>query len=65
MKREFKPIVTRIKLNPEQAILVCPCYNTLYQFGTSAPRRDVCQGDTPANKTIISASKYADGQGNS
>ncbi len=28
MKRpKFNPEITRVKLNPEQAVLVCPCYN--------------------------------------
>ena len=27
-KPKFKPVVTRIKLNPEQAVLSCSCYNT-------------------------------------
>lgn len=26
-KPKFKPEVTRIRLNPEQAILLCICYN--------------------------------------
>jgi hypothetical protein len=26
-KPKFKPIVTRVKLNPEQAVLACGCYN--------------------------------------
>jgi hypothetical protein len=25
-KMKFKPVVTRIKLNPEQAVLACLCY---------------------------------------
>jgi len=27
-KLKFKPEITRIKLNPEQAVLSCACYNT-------------------------------------
>jgi len=27
-KIKFKPRITRIKLNPEQAVLACMCYNT-------------------------------------
>lgn len=26
MKKKFKPVITRIKLNPEQAVLYCNCY---------------------------------------
>jgi hypothetical protein len=28
-KPKFNPIVTRIKLNPEQAVLACSCYTGL------------------------------------
>jgi hypothetical protein len=28
LKPKFKPSVTRVKLNPEQAVLSCNCYNT-------------------------------------
>lgn len=30
-KNKFKPEVTRIRLNPEQAVLICLCYNTSRQ----------------------------------
>lgn len=26
-KARFKPVITRVKLNPEQAVLVCDCFN--------------------------------------
>ncbi len=26
-KPKFKPVITRVKLNPEQAVLTCDCYN--------------------------------------
>ncbi len=26
-KPEFKPVLTRVKLNPEQAVLQCSCYS--------------------------------------
>ncbi len=29
-KPKFKPVITRIKLNPEQAVLQCSCYDTGY-----------------------------------
>ncbi len=25
-KLKFKPVITRVKLNPEQAVLTCTCY---------------------------------------
>ena len=27
-KAKFRPRITRIKLNPEQAVLACSCYDT-------------------------------------
>ena len=26
-KQKFKPVITRVKLNPEQAVLSCSCYS--------------------------------------
>ena len=34
-KLKFKPEITRIKLNPEQAVLSCTCYDTGYQATVS------------------------------
>ncbi len=34
-KKRFKPIITRVKLNPEQAILSCACWNCGYSTSTS------------------------------
>ena len=28
MDRRFKPVISRIKLNPEQAVLTCDCYTS-------------------------------------
>jgi hypothetical protein len=27
-KPKFRPVITRVKLNPEQAVLTCECYDT-------------------------------------
>jgi hypothetical protein len=37
-KKKFKPVITRVKLNPEQAVLTCNCYNTsnYYNPGSSS-----------------------------
>lgn len=46
-KPRFNPVVTRIKLNPEQAVLACSCYsnrrvcNNMGQGGKNA-RSNVC-----------------------
>lgn len=34
-KPKFKPVVTRVKLNPEQAVLQCNCYNSGFVPGGS------------------------------
>ncbi len=35
-KKKFKPVITRVKLNPEQAVLSCECYDGDFQgFGGS------------------------------
>lgn len=31
-KPKFKPVITRIKLNPEQAVLTCFCYDSGWTF---------------------------------
>ena len=31
-KPKFKPVITRVKLNPEQAVLSCDCYNHSYRY---------------------------------
>jgi hypothetical protein len=36
---KFRPEIRRIKLNPEQAVLTCPCYNTAHHW-TSNVNRD-------------------------
>lgn len=31
-KRKFRPIITKIRLNPEQAVLTCDCYDSGESF---------------------------------
>ncbi len=31
-KPVFNPVVTRVRLNPEQAVLACSCYNTSWEL---------------------------------
>jgi hypothetical protein len=33
-KKKFKPVITRVKLNPEQAVLTCNCYSDGYLPGS-------------------------------
>ncbi|GAH12080.1 unnamed protein product, partial [marine sediment metagenome] len=35
-KPKFNPEITRVKLNPEQAVLQCDCFNTGQQGSTTA-----------------------------
>jgi hypothetical protein len=37
LKREFRPVISQIKLNPEQAVLSCACYDRgdLLIYGSS------------------------------
>lgn len=36
-KPKFKPVITRVKLNPEQAVLSCNCYGWGYQTAIAGP----------------------------
>jgi hypothetical protein len=37
-KIKFKPVITKIKLNPEQAVLQCDCFNGAWRVGTDSYR---------------------------
>ena len=37
-KLKFRPVVTRVKLNPEQAVLFCACFTGLTQRNAGAGR---------------------------
>lgn len=41
-KPKFSPQVTRIKLNPEQAVLYCACFQYGRQSGTRTARASTC-----------------------
>ncbi len=41
-KLNFKPIITRIKLNPEQAVLSCACFSVSLQRATSGTNTTAC-----------------------
>jgi hypothetical protein len=51
-KRKFNPGITRIRLNPEQAVLFCECYDTGYRIATAPFQGAVsaCGGDAFAPK---------------
>ena len=34
-KPKFRPVITRVKLNPEQAVLSCNCYSMGYNYLTT------------------------------
>ena len=52
-KPKFKPVITRIKLNPEQAVLACSCYPwgqvlsaTTHYYYYVSPGYVICSGRT-------------------
>lgn len=62
-KMKFNPIVTRIKLNPEQAVLLCTCFSSGRAISTAGGRTSttVCgrsvRENPRYNKTETSASR--------
>ena len=46
-KEKFKPVISRVKLNSEQTVLACQCYNTMWYlsghggYATTQPDRVV------------------------
>jgi len=55
-KPKFKPVITRIKLNPEQAVLACACYaashvlsGTAHNLWNYAIPYVICTGRTWSN----------------
>ena len=64
-KPKFKPEITRIKLNPEQAVLACQCYSTRrYASQASTSRSGVCVL-TPSKSATASYCRGAAGALNS
>jgi len=51
-KAEFRPEVTRVKLNPEQAVLTCNCYNN-GSYGTSTRGRKDFRGICEAAARVL------------
>ena len=43
-KPKFRPVITRVKLNPEQAVLTCMCYDNSLIVGPSELRELGCAG---------------------
>ena len=56
-KPKFNPEITRVKLNPEQAVLTCTCWtapnNMLHAGGKARTNQTVCQ-DTRAAGVVVS-----------
>jgi hypothetical protein len=36
-KKKFKPVITRVKLNPEQTVLACHCFSYGKNYTSSTP----------------------------
>jgi len=45
-KLKFKPVITRVKLNPEQAVLACVCSTGWYLFNAGAGTGYITDGST-------------------
>lgn len=58
-KPKFKPEITRVKLNPEQAVLTCVCYGYGYRYQAgdeNVPGTDnspACNGKTYTPSTFV------------
>ncbi len=53
-KSKFKPVITRVKLNPEQAVLSCDCY--VYGY-TNGPDSGSCFGSANTSVCVYSDPK--------
>lgn len=54
-KKKFKPVITRVKLNPEQAVLVCSCYDISMAAYEDYSDQEACIG---GSKTKTSACAF-------
>lgn len=54
-KAKFKPLITRIKLNPEQTVLACNCYDQgrLVSSNQTAGSTSVCSCAGDKNSTTL------------
>jgi hypothetical protein len=58
-KPKFKPVIARIKLNPEQAVLACTCFDTaLHWYGNTQYARagivHACQAPPAMRIRVVS-----------
>lgn len=61
VKLKFKPVITRVRLNPEQAVLLCPCWDINSQATAvtslrraTDPQYSYCDVDRTGNKLYSS-----------
>ncbi len=53
-KPQFKPIITRVKLNPEQAVLQCSCYDIGTISGsTGLKETTVCRVGSKTHRSVV------------
>lgn len=59
-KPKFNPEITRVKLNPEQAVLACTCYDNSRRYVSGSERGGpkVCIADTRDPRTPDCAGTY-------
>ncbi len=60
-KPEFNPEVTRVKLNPEQAVLACDCFDTGRKVNVGGAASGMACNDAGVPKNRRSASGIASG----
>ncbi len=52
-KPKFKPVITRVKLNPEQAVLQCNCFQSGFVTGGEGTSfEDLCYSKSPGQVQI-------------
>ena len=61
-KPKFRPRITRVKLNPEQAVLLCTCYNIGRRYQYNATNSgNICSVLGAASKYINGGQPWAPG----
>lgn len=61
-KNSFNPEITRIKLNPEQAVLLCACYRGTISTAARTATVPVCNRATPSKDPLMACAGRASGR---
>lgn len=60
-KPKFKPMITRIKLNPEQAVLTCNCFNAGFRLYRTSIKTSIADVSGCDNARIRAGNSCDDG----